>query len=77
MVAKGYSQEHGVDYTKVFVLVARLDTIRVVISLAALKEWTIYQLDIKSAFLHSELSESLLNSLLAMNKRAMSRRCID
>ena len=57
LVAKGYTQEHEVDYTEVFAPVARLDTIRVVISLAALKEWTIYQLDVKSAFLHGELSE--------------------
>ena len=42
LVAKGYTQEHGVDYTEVFALVAQLDTIRVMISLVALKEWTIY-----------------------------------
>ena len=59
MVAKGYTQEHEVDYTEVSAPVARLDTIRVVISLAALKEWTIYQLDVKSAFLHGELSEEV------------------
>ena len=59
MVAKGYTQEHEVDYTEVFAPVARLDTIRVVISLAALKKWTIYQLDVKSAFLHGELSEEV------------------
>ncbi|KAL6311202.1 hypothetical protein AAG906_000351 [Vitis piasezkii] len=56
---KGYTQEHGVDYTEVFAPVARLDTIRVVISFAALKEWTIYQLDVKSTFLHGELSEEV------------------
>ena len=50
LVAKGYTQEHEVDYTKVFAPVARLDTIRVVISLAALKKWTIYPLGVKSAF---------------------------
>ncbi|RVX13416.1 Retrovirus-related Pol polyprotein from transposon TNT 1-94 [Vitis vinifera] len=39
--------------------ITRLDTIRVVISLAALKEWTIYQLDVKSAFIHGELSKEV------------------
>jgi len=59
LVAKGYSQQYGVDYAEVFALVARLDTIRVVISLTALNSWMIYQLDVKSAFLHGELDEEV------------------
>ncbi|KAI5335657.1 hypothetical protein L3X38_025790 [Prunus dulcis] len=59
LVAKEYSQRYGVDYAEVFAPVARLDTIRVVISLAAQKGWTIYQLDVKSAFLHGELNEEV------------------
>jgi hypothetical protein len=59
LVAKGYSQQYGVDYAEVFAPVARLDTIRVVISLAALNSWMIYQLDVKSAFLHGELDEEV------------------
>ena len=38
---------------------ARLDTIRIVISLAAQKAWVIYQLDVKSAFLHGEITEEV------------------
>ena len=37
LVAKGYAQQHGVDYTKVFALVARIDTVRMIIALAAKK----------------------------------------
>jgi len=59
LVAKSYAQQHGVDYTEVFAHVARMDTIRMIIALAAKKVWLIYQLDVKSAFLHGELSEDL------------------
>ncbi|CAL2235241.1 unnamed protein product [Prunus armeniaca] len=59
LVAKGYKQEYGIDYTKVFPPVARPDTIRLVISLAAQNSWPIFQLDVKSAFLHGELQEQV------------------
>eukprot|EP00268_Persea_americana_P068892 TRINITY_DN9688_c0_g1_i1.p1 TRINITY_DN9688_c0_g1~~TRINITY_DN9688_c0_g1_i1.p1 ORF type:complete len:612 (-),score=107.26 TRINITY_DN9688_c0_g1_i1:387-2222(-) len=57
LVAKGYKQEYGVDYTEVFAPVARLDTIRAVLSMAAENSWPTFQLDVKSAFLHGELNE--------------------
>jgi len=59
LVAKGYAQQHGIDYTEVFAHVARLDTIRLVVALVAQKKWTAYQLDVKSAFLHGELNEEV------------------
>ena len=57
IVAKGYSQEHGIDYTEIYAPVARMDTIRTIIATAARKAWDIYQLDVKSAFLHGILEE--------------------
>jgi hypothetical protein len=59
LVAKGYCQQYRIDYAKVFAPVARLDTIRIVISLAAQNSWVIYQLDVKSAFLHGEINEEV------------------
>ncbi|CAL9024545.1 unnamed protein product, partial [Prunus brigantina] len=59
LVAKGYKQEYGVDYTEVLAPVAWHDTIRLVISMEAQNSWPIFQLDVKSAFLHGELQEQV------------------
>lgn len=59
LVAKGYVQKQGVDFTEVFAPVARLDTVRMIISLAAQRGWTLLQLDVKSAFLHGTLQEQV------------------
>lgn len=56
-MTKGYAQRYGIDYTVVFAPVARLDTMRLIVALAAQNEWEIFQLDVKSAFLHGELEE--------------------
>jgi hypothetical protein len=58
-VAKGYSQQHGIAYNEVFGPVARWDTIRTILAFAALKGWYVFQLDVKSVFLHGELDEAV------------------
>lgn len=59
LVAKGYAQKLGIDYNKVFANVARKDTTRSILVVAALKGWKVFQLDVKSAFLHGELREDV------------------
>lgn len=58
MVVKDYRQKQGVDYPEVFAPIAHLEKIQLVISLAA-KKMGIFQLDVKSIFLHGELSEEV------------------
>ncbi|KAL0430352.1 UNVERIFIED_CONTAM: Retrovirus-related Pol polyprotein from transposon RE1 [Sesamum radiatum] len=59
LVAKGYSQLPGIDYTETFAPVARLDTIRALVAIAANKKWKIYQMDVKSAFLNGYIDEEI------------------
>ncbi|GJX15762.1 retrovirus-related pol polyprotein from transposon TNT 1-94 [Tanacetum coccineum] len=57
MVSKGYHQEEGIDFEESFALVARIESIRIFIANAANKNMTIYQMDVKTAFLNGELRE--------------------
>lgn len=52
LVVKGYSQKASIDYDEVFAPIAQLETVRVIISLAAQNKWKIFQMDVKSAFLN-------------------------
>ena len=59
LAAKGYAQQPGIEFHETFAPVARLDTVRILIALAAQKGWLLYQLDVKSAFLNGELKEEV------------------
>ena len=56
-MAKGYSQQPGVDFNETFAPVVRMETIRTVLALAAQLKLNVYQLDVKSAFLNGDLEE--------------------
>lgn len=59
LVAKGYVQCHGIDYDEVFAPVARIKTIRLLLNLAETYGWAVHHLDVKTAFLHGELKETV------------------
>nr|GEY63362.1 copia-type polyprotein [Tanacetum cinerariifolium] len=58
LVVKGYCQDkQGVNFHEVYALVARMDTIRLIIAMAAQNGWSVFQMDVKSAFLYGTLHE--------------------
>ncbi|GKB22373.1 retrovirus-related pol polyprotein from transposon TNT 1-94, partial [Tanacetum coccineum] len=82
LVARGYRQEEGIDFEESFASVARLEDIRIFIAYAAHKNMTVYQMDVKTAFLNGILSEEaprawydLLSSFLLSQK--LSKGVVD
>nr|GEW01178.1 hypothetical protein [Tanacetum cinerariifolium] len=59
LVAKGYRQEEGIEFEESFEPVARIEAIRIFIANAAIKNMTVYQMDVKTAFLNGELKEEV------------------
>nr|GEV54867.1 retrovirus-related Pol polyprotein from transposon TNT 1-94 [Tanacetum cinerariifolium] len=59
LVAKRYRQEEGIDFEESFAPVAHIKAIRILITNAASKNMTIYQMDVKTAFLNGELKEEV------------------
>ncbi|GKF66964.1 retrovirus-related pol polyprotein from transposon TNT 1-94, partial [Tanacetum coccineum] len=64
LVAQGYLQEEGIDLEESFTPVARIEAIRIFITNAASKNMTIYQMDVKTAFLNGELKKEVYGSQL-------------
>ncbi|GJZ21294.1 retrovirus-related pol polyprotein from transposon TNT 1-94 [Tanacetum coccineum] len=59
LVAKGYKQEEGIDFEESFAPVARLEAVQMFIAYAAHKNITIFQMDVKTAFLNGPLKEEV------------------
>ncbi|KAJ9547551.1 hypothetical protein OSB04_020094 [Centaurea solstitialis] len=59
LVAKGFKQQAGIDYDETFAPVARIEAIRIFLAYAAHKNFTVYQMDVKTGFLNDELKEEV------------------
>ncbi|GJV54195.1 putative ribonuclease H-like domain-containing protein [Tanacetum coccineum] len=59
LVAQGYIQEEGINYDEVFAPVARIKAIRLFLAYASVKDFVVYQMDVKSAFLYGKIKEEV------------------
>lgn len=80
LVAQGYTQVKGMDYGETYAPVARLESIRILLAYANHHDITLYQMDIKSAFLNGEMEEEVYVkqplALLILRKLIMSTNFI-
>ncbi|GKD41824.1 putative ribonuclease H-like domain-containing protein [Tanacetum coccineum] len=59
LVAQGYTQEEGIDYDEVFAPVSRIEAIRLFLAYASFRDFVVYQMDVKSAFLYGKIEEEV------------------
>nr|GEV47143.1 hypothetical protein [Tanacetum cinerariifolium] len=59
LIAVGYSQQEGIDYNETFASVARIEAIRLFLAYAAHKDFTVFQMDVKTTFLNGILKEEV------------------
>jgi hypothetical protein len=72
-VLRGFTQCPGVDYDEIFSPVVKFATVRVVLSLALSRNWAIHQLDVKNAFLHGTLTETVYCSQPTASSTLLTR----
>ncbi|GKD84520.1 putative ribonuclease H-like domain-containing protein, partial [Tanacetum coccineum] len=59
LVAQGYTQEEEIDYDEVFAPITRIEAIRLFLAYASFKDFVVYQMDVKSAFLYGKIKEEV------------------
>jgi Reverse transcriptase (RNA-dependent DNA polymerase) len=63
LLAKGYTKTYGIDYHETFAPVAKMNTVRILLSIAVNNGWTLHQMDIKNVFLQGTLEEEVYMNL--------------
>jgi len=63
LIALGNNQEYGVEYKETFASVAKMTTMHTIISIAASQGWPLHHMDVKNAFLYSDLKEDIYMNL--------------
>ena len=58
-MAKGFTQTYSIDYLETFALVAKLNIVNVLVSMAVNLDWPLQQLDVNNAFLNGDLEEEV------------------
>ena len=79
LVAKGFTQEYGIDYEETFGSVARISSVCALLVVITASKWDIFQMDVKDAFLDGNLSEEVYmqppSSLLIEPNKVCHLRC--
>lgn len=76
LVARGFTQTYVIDYKETFAPVAKLNIVRVLISLVVNLDWPLLHLDVKNAFLNSDLTKEIYMDLHP-NSKVLQEKCID
>ncbi|CAL1382693.1 unnamed protein product [Linum trigynum] len=76
VVAQGFRQEFGIDYGEMFAAIAKMQTVRTLLAVAAMKGWALKQLDVKNAFLHEDLKELFIWSVLRVILKVINLRSV-
>jgi Reverse transcriptase (RNA-dependent DNA polymerase) len=63
LVTKGFIQTYGIDYQEIFAPVTKMNTVRIILSIAVSGGWNLYQMDVKNIFLQGTLEEEIYMTL--------------